>query len=204
MSAATVIAPSAPLPPGDWSCHDSAMADTTSPVYQARYGWDLRTTGVVAVCAVFTALLLFPDMPLYARVLGLPLFGSGGLFMAYVALSGKVAFRVDGTGVLLGGSPARYRATTAHVPWVEITGVVLWQQAAGHSSVPCVGVTRREGAPALSGDGPKARAVLEHLVPVPADVAMASRAVTGWRLDRERLRAAVTHFAPGLPVHDHR
>ncbi|MFD3735474.1 hypothetical protein [Streptomyces sp. NPDC058632] len=179
------------------------MADTTSPVYQARYGWDLRTTGVVAVSAVFTAVLLFSDMPLYARVLGLPLFGAGGLFMAYVAFSGKVAFRVDGTGVLLGGSPARYRATTAHVPWGDITGVVLWRQAAGRSSVPYVGVTRREGAPALSGDGPGARAALERLVPVPAEVATASRAVTGWRLDRDRLIAAVAHFAPDILVHDH-
>ncbi|MFF0106325.1 hypothetical protein [Streptomyces hirsutus] len=102
-------------------------------------------------------------MPLYARLLGLPLFGVGGLLMAYVALSGKVAFRVDGTGVLLGGSPARYRATTAHVPWGDITGVVLWRRAAGRSSVPWVGVTRREGAPALSGDDPKARAVLESI-----------------------------------------
>ncbi|MGY0070607.1 hypothetical protein ACWZEH_28280 [Streptomyces sp. QTS137] len=180
------------------------MADTASPVYRARYGWDLRATGVVAVCAVFTALLLFSGIPLYVRVPGLPLFGVGGLFITYVALSGKVAFRVDETGVLLGGSPARYRATTAHVPWGDITGVVLWRQTAGRSSVPCVGVTRREGAPALSGDGPGARAVLEHLVPVLADVATASRAVTGWRLDRDRLRAAVAHFAPGLPVHDHR
>ncbi|MFF0106317.1 hypothetical protein [Streptomyces hirsutus] len=29
------------------------MADTTFPVYQARYGWDLRTTGGVALSAVF-------------------------------------------------------------------------------------------------------------------------------------------------------
>ncbi|MFC5954054.1 hypothetical protein ACFP51_05970 [Streptomyces pratens] len=180
------------------------MAGTTSSVYQARYGWDLRTTGVVAVCAVFTVLLLFSDMPLYARVLGLPLFGVGGLFMAYVALSGKVAFRVDETGVLLGGSPARYGTTTAHVRWGDITGVVLWRQATGRSSLTHVGVVRREGAPALPGDGPKARAILEHLVPVPADVAMTSRPVTGWHLDQERLMAAVTHFAPGLPVYDHR
>ncbi|MGY3204896.1 hypothetical protein [Streptomyces sp. TE5632] len=180
------------------------MAGTTSPVYQAHYGWDLRTTGVVAVCAAFTAVLLFSDVPLYARVLGLPLFGAGGLLMAYTALSGKVAFRVDETGVLLGGSPARYRATTARVPWSDITGVVLWRQAAGRSSVPWVGVVRREGAPVLSGDGPKARTVLEHLVPVPVPVATASRSVTGWRLDRDRLIAAVAHFAPGIPVSDHR
>ncbi|MFB7329414.1 MULTISPECIES: hypothetical protein [unclassified Streptomyces] len=93
------------------------MADNTSPAYQARYGWDLKTTGIVVFCAVFTAAaLLLPGMPLLAQILGLPLFGGGGLFMAYGALSRKVAFRVDETGVLLGGSTARYKATTAHVP----------------------------------------------------------------------------------------
>ncbi|WP_143662229.1 hypothetical protein [Streptomyces sp. Amel2xC10] len=178
------------------------MGTNSSPVYEARYGWDRRTVGVVAVSAVFTAALLLPDIPLIARVLGLPLFGAGGLFMAYVALSREVAFRVDETGVLLGGSPARYGATTAHVPWADITGFVLWRQQAGGASVPYVGVTRREGAPALPGDGPKARAVLTHLVPVPPEVAVSSRALTGWHLDRTRLAGAVSHFAPGTPVHD--
>jgi hypothetical protein len=176
------------------------MADDTSPAYEARYGWDPRTTGVVALSAVFTAILLLPDMPLVAQVLGLPLFGAGGLFLAYVALSRKVAFRVDESGVLLGGNPARYRSTTAHVPWNDITGFILWHQAAGGASVPYVGITRREGAPALPGDGPRARAVVEHLAPVPGDVAMASRAVIGWRLDKDRLVAAAAHFAPDIPV----
>ncbi|MFB6705737.1 hypothetical protein ACFCW6_13590 [Streptomyces sp. NPDC056333] len=178
------------------------MVHTTSPVYQARYGWDLKTAGVVALSAVFTAVLLLPGMSLFAQILGLPLFGGGGLFMSYVALSRKVAFRVDETGVLLGGSPARYGATTSHVPWDDITGFVLWRQTAGGASLPYVGVTRRKGAPPLPGDDPKARAVVEHLVPVPAEVAPASRAVTGWRLDKDRLAAAVAHFAPEIPVRD--
>ncbi|MEU9775969.1 MULTISPECIES: hypothetical protein [unclassified Streptomyces] len=178
------------------------MDRDTSPVYQARYGFDLRTSTVVALSAAFTAALLLPGMPLLAQVLGLPLFGGGGLFMAYTALSRRVAFRVDATGVLLGGSPARYRATTAHVPWEDITGFVLWRQAAGSASVPYVGVTRRQGAPSLPGDGPKAHAALRFLVPVPPGTAVSSRAVTGWRFDKERLETAVAHFAPGTPVQD--
>lgn len=179
------------------------MTDDRAPVYEARYGWDRRTVGILAICAAFTAALLLPDMPLSARVLGLPLFGGGGLFMAFVALSRKVAFRVDETGVLLGGSPARYRATTAHVPWSDVTGFVFWRQTVGGgTTLPYVGVTRREGSPALPGDGPTARAVLGALVPVPPEVAMSSRAVNGWRLDRDRLAAAVAHFAPGVPVYD--
>jgi hypothetical protein len=179
------------------------MARETSPVYQARYGWDLKTARVVALSAAFTAVLLLPGVPLLARILGLPLFGVGGLFMAYVALSRRVAFRVDETGVLLGGSPARYRATTTHVPWEDITGFVLWRQEVGASaSLPYVGVTRREGAPALPGDGPKARAVLEFLAPVPANTVISSRAVNGWHFDKDQLVAAVAYFAPSTPVQD--
>nr|WP_055504243.1 hypothetical protein [Nonomuraea pusilla] len=179
------------------------MEDHTSPVYQVRYSWDLRTIGVLVGCAVFIAALLLLDMPLGAKIPGLALFGAGGLFIAYGVLTHKVAFRVDETGVLLGGSPIRYSATTAHVPWEDITGFVLWRQAAGGASLPYVGVTRRAGAPALPGDGPIARAVLEHLVPVPADVAMSSRGMTGWRLDKDRLVAAVSHFAPEISVRDY-
>ena len=180
------------------------MADDTSPVYQAQYGWDRKTTGVVVLCAVFTVTLLVPGTPLFAQILGPSFFGGGGLFMAYMAMSRKVAFRVDETGVLLGGNPARYKATTVHVPWDDITDLVLWRQVTGTASVPHIGLVRREGAPALPGDGPKSRAVLKYLVSVPADVAIASRAVTGWRLDEDRLITAVAHFAPGIPVRDHR
>jgi hypothetical protein len=178
------------------------MTHDSSTVYQVHYGWDPRTTGVVAFSAVFTAGLLLSGMPLLARILGFPLFGGGGLFMGYVALSRKVAFRVDGTGVLLEGSPARYGATTSHVPWNDITGLVLWRQHVGGTSMPYVGLIRREGAPALPGDDSRMRAVLEHLVPVPADVAIASRAVNGWRLDKDRLVTAIARFAPAVPVHD--
>lgn len=179
------------------------MTDDAPPVYQARYGWDRRTTGTVAGSAALTAVLLLPGVPLPAQALGLPLFGAGGLFMAYIALSRKIAFRVDETGVFLGGSPARYKATTAHVPWGDITGLVFWHQVASGTSMPYVGVTRRTGAPNLPGDGPIARAALNHLVPVPPDVVMSSRAVNGWRLDKERLTAAVAHFAPGTPMQDY-
>ncbi|MFC5958201.1 hypothetical protein ACFP51_28210 [Streptomyces pratens] len=178
------------------------MTDHTSPVYEARYGWDRRTRGLVAASAVFTAVLLLPETPLLTQLLGVPLSGGGGLFMAYAASSGKVAFRVDETGVLLGGNPARYRATTTHVPWDDITGFVLWHQAMGGPSLPCIGVTRRKGAPSLPGEFPKLRAALKYLVPVPGDGAMASRVVTGWRFDKARLVAAVAHFAPEVPVRD--
>lgn len=114
--------------------------DAASGVYEARYGWDGKTLGVVAGAAVLTMLLLVSDAPPVLRAICVVLFGGGGLFMAFVALSRRPAFRVDGKGVLLGGSPARYRATTVHVPWQDITAIVLWQQKMPGGSLPWVGV----------------------------------------------------------------
>ncbi|MGX1543693.1 hypothetical protein [Streptomyces adustus] len=180
------------------------MNDSEAPVYEALYGFDRRTISVLAISALFSVLLLVHSsgVPLGLRIVGLLLFGGGGLLMAAGALTRKTAFRVDATGILLGGSPVRYRATTAHVPWQDITAVVLWQQPVPHSVLPWVGVARREGAPPLpgSGQGRITRSIGEALTPVPAELLVASRAVNGWRLDRSRLATAVAYFAPGVQV----
>lgn len=175
--------------------------------YVARYGWNRRSLGVLAGCAGFcAAVLLVPDMPTALMAVTLGFFGSGALFTVIVASSRKVAFRVDETGVLLGGTPLRYTATTAHVPWEDIEALVLWRQRLPHhQTMPYVGLARREGAPVLPGpgQGPKARALAGFVAPdVPLDVLMASRAVNGWRLDKERLTAAVTAFAPDVRIVD--
>ncbi|MFJ6567929.1 hypothetical protein ACIQNU_10925 [Streptomyces sp. NPDC091292] len=172
--------------------------------YEARYGWDRRTTGIVVVCAVFTACLVPPVAPLALRIVGLLLFGGGGLFMAYAAFSRKVAFRIDANGVLLGGNPVRYKATTAQVPWSDIQAVVCWRQHTA-ASIPYVGLALRADAAPVPGAarGSVARATLRALVPhLPADVVALSRPVSGWRLDRDRLAAAMAGFAPGVPLTD--
>lgn len=182
------------------------MSDSEDAVYEARHGFDRRTSGVLAVAVLFSAVLLVPGTgtPLALRIAGTVLFTGGGLVMAAGSLTRRVAFRVDGTGVLLGGSPLRYRTTTVHVAWEDITEVVLWRQHLPNASVPWVGVSRRNGAPPLPGpgQGSTARALGGALVPVPVEVLMTSRAVSGWRLDKQRLAEAVAHFAPGVPIRD--
>ncbi|MDX2643216.1 hypothetical protein ACFYYN_10800 [Streptomyces sp. NPDC001902] len=181
------------------------MDDDAKPAYEARYGFDRRTVAVLLGAVVFTAVLVMPGMGFPLRIAGGVLFGGGGLLIAANSLTRRVALRVDATGVLLGGVPLRYRATTAHVPWEDVTAVVLWKQPVpyGHR-VPWIGVQRREGAPPLPGpgQGALARAVAGALVPVPFDLVIASRQVNGWRLDRRRLAAALEHFAPGVPLVD--
>ncbi|WKX70979.1 hypothetical protein [Streptomyces sp. XD-27] len=114
-----------------------------------------------------------------------------------------VAFRVDETGVTLGGAPARYKSQTAFVPWQDIEAVVLWQhETAGLSPMSYVGVRRRPGAPPLPGPnrnlGPQQTA---RLAPhVEHELFLASRAINLWRIDPGRLVLSVQAFAPGMPV----
>ncbi|MFF2847287.1 hypothetical protein ACFVT5_13220 [Streptomyces sp. NPDC058001] len=175
-----------------------------TPVYEARFGWDRKTIVIVITCAVFALCLLVATAPLALRSAGLLLSAGGGLFMSYAAMSGKVAFRVDETGVLLGGNPARYQATTARIPWRDIEAVVCWRQHTA-ASIPHVGLALRADAAPVPGATRSriGRATVRALVPhLPADVVAVSRPVSGWRLDRDRLAAAMAEFAPGVPMKD--
>ncbi|GAB3119636.1 hypothetical protein GCM10027160_34060 [Streptomyces calidiresistens] len=176
--------------------------------YEERFGWDRRTLGTVALCAVFVGLASLPGMPVVMRVLVYALFGVGGLVMVFVAFSRKVALRVDERGVLLGGSPLRYSATTARVRWNTIEAVVLWEQRLRHTRMLYVGLARLPGSPPLPGPG---RGLDPPIVGarsvghVPPEVLAASVCVNGWRLDEARLAAAVARFAPpGVRVIDTR
>ncbi|MEV8366261.1 hypothetical protein [Streptomyces niveus] len=113
-----------------------------------------------------------------------------------------VAFRADGEGVLLGGAPARYEVQTAFVPWGDITSFVVWQQRMAGPSMDYVGVHRRAGAPPLPGMNAELRPdQTAKLAPrVEHELFLASRPINLWRLDPQRLQAAVEAFAPGVPV----
>ncbi|MFJ4279112.1 hypothetical protein [Streptomyces massasporeus] len=113
-----------------------------------------------------------------------------------------VAFRVDSEGVLLGGAPARYEAQLAHVPWSDITSFVVWHQRTAGNGINYIGVQRKPGAPALPGMNSRvSRETAAMLAPhVDYELFLASRPINLWRLDPERLQAAVDAFAPHVPV----
>lgn len=171
-------------------------------VYEVRYGPTLKNTAILIVSVVLTLGCLLADVPLHIRVLGILLFGVGGLLFLAMTFSRKVAFRADAEGILVAGGPFRYRASLLSVPWTDVKAVVVWEQHAAQS-MPYVGVLRHEDRPAGEPVGKAGRllsaAVAGH---VPAEVVKASRAVNGWRLDRDRLAAAVAHFAPDVEIID--
>ncbi|MEU7827055.1 hypothetical protein [Catellatospora sp. NPDC049133] len=180
---------------------------TSTDVYEERYRPVPKTILVIAVCFLFTAAALLVPLDAFTRILTLALFGVGGVVMLVATFSRKVALRVDATGITLGGSPLRYAATTAHVPWAEVEAVVLWRQPLAQN-LPYIGVLRPHDAPPLPGTptGPagKLMAGFGYAVSGAPDPRLlaAGRAINGWRLDLDRLTAAVRHHAPGVPVRD--
>lgn len=98
--------------------------------------------------------------------------------------------------------PGGTTPTTRLIPWTDVKDVVLWRQPMPYGrSMRYIGVARRHGARPLAGRrGRRASKVTARaLTPgVSSDTLLASRAVNLWRLDADRLTAAVTHFAPSV------
>jgi hypothetical protein len=192
-----------------WSCALCwDMMSRVSPepgVYVARYGWNRRSGSLIIGAAVFVLVALTVPMSLALRVVTLVFFGGGALvFIANIA-SRRVALRVDASGITLGGSPGRYRSTIRLIPWADVREVVLWRQPMPYGrSMRYVAVARRKGAPPLAGRrGQRAGKVTARaLTPVSGDTLLASRAANLWRLDTDRMTAAVAHFASGVRVVD--
>jgi hypothetical protein len=173
-------------------------------VYVARYGWNGRSGGLVIGAAVFVLIAVTVPMSLALRVVTLVLFGGGALvFIAGIATR-RVALRVDASGITLGGSPGRYRSTTRLIPWADVREVVLWRQPMPYGrSVRYVAVARHRGAPPLAGRrGQRAGQLTARALTPVSGVLLASRAANLWRLDTDRMTAAVAHFAPGVRVVD--
>ncbi|MEV0121107.1 hypothetical protein AB0I16_06030 [Streptomyces sp. NPDC050703] len=113
-----------------------------------------------------------------------------------------VALRVDSEGVLLGGAPAQYGKQTAFAPWKDIRSVVLWYQRTAGRGINHIGLRRHPEAPRLAGPNSKmtpqsAAMIAPH---VEYDLLLDSRPINFWRLDPEKLQAAVDAFAPSVSV----
>jgi hypothetical protein len=133
-----------------------------------------------------------------ALLLVLVALGSGVVGVARRA----VAFRADYAGITLGAVPGTMpRRPAVFVPWADVEQIVVYSaepsRPGGHQTAWCIGIRRREGALALAEGNEHASGC-----PVPGVAAGATRRVTGWRLDRERLAAVTAVMAPGVPITD--
>jgi len=121
------------------------------------------------------------------------------------AVRRMTAFRADHAGITLGAVPGRLagHGPAVFIPWADVERIVVYTSTrrgrGGHAQVQCIGVQRRAGAPALPQGNEQAPGC-----PVPDVATGASRTVSGWRLDRERLAATTAAMAPGIPIVDAR
>jgi hypothetical protein len=115
-----------------------------------------------------------------------------------------IAFRADHAGITFGAVPDKLavrRGAATFIPWADVERIILYpaypQGQGGYARVQCIAVQRRDGTPALSRGNEQAPGC-----PVPGVAAGATRRITGWRLDRERLAAVTAAVAPGIPIID--
>jgi hypothetical protein len=184
--------------------HDSMYPDPDPGCYEARY-----RVSRAAQRGLSTSLVLLPTglglMNLYLPIaLVLVVLGAITALPAVAGLAlRRTAFRADYAGITLGadlrdGWTLRWDRGV-FVPWAEVEQIVIYpgQGFPAGSRAPRIGIQRRPGAPELSaGDGPAPGC------PLPRVTTAATRPVSGWRLDRDRLAAVTAMVAPDVPVVD--
>jgi hypothetical protein len=169
--------------------------------YEERYGLTKRVvwTLTVVITLVSVAALVPSSLALKLIALLPALFALPGVARL---VSRTTAFRADIAGITLGADPADWpfrRVPAVFIPWADIERVILYRRPSRLSGEyqPYIAVQRREGAPVLPRGNTPALGC-----PVPGVATGATRPVTDWRLDRERLAAVVAMVAPGIPIVD--
>jgi hypothetical protein len=172
--------------------------------YEERYRLTFSVARSAAAGLVPLIIAIFSRQPLPWVILGPVIFALATVPWLVAVASRKIAFRADMSGIRLGADPLSWpfrHATAVFVPWSDAEAIALYQGGGpfGWRIVddPCIGIRRRQGAPALSrGNRPARRC------PVPGVAAGAVRPVTAWQLDRDRLAALTAAVAPGIPIID--
>ncbi|MEZ0068263.1 hypothetical protein ABIA32_004287 [Streptacidiphilus sp. MAP12-20] len=178
--------------------------------YEAGFGWNGRQ--VVSLVSGLFLLLVGVVLALGAPTTTSRFFGVicvlFALFLltiqSIIGFSRKTAIRIDEMGVLLGGSPLRYAATTAFVPWSDVVAVELWIQQVGlWRKIHYVGLHRVPGAPPLNGaqTNRAALAVAKSLTEKSAELIGASRATVGWKFDAREMLSTVQRLAPQVQIY---
>jgi hypothetical protein len=169
--------------------------DSGGGIYEARYRPTRRTARLALGCGLFLAVALLP-LPLPIVVLDVAFFGPCGLLLLATPLSRRLAFRIDTSGVTLGGGFPRMRASTAFIPWHDVVAIELFELPLGRPPTPYVHVVRRRGAPPLPSGMGYGR-LNQRLMG--AEFA-ACRPVIAWTLDVATAREVLANVAPHVPL----
>lgn len=172
--------------------------------YEERYRLTFPVVRSAAFSLVPLIVAMFSHQPLPWVILAPVIFALATVPWLVAVASRKVAFRADMAGITLGADPLSWpfrHASAVFVPWSDAEAIALYQGGGlpgwRISDDPCIGIQRRQDAPALSRGNKPARRC-----PVPGVAAGTVRPVTAWRLDRDRLAALTAAAAPGIPIID--
>lgn len=167
--------------------------------YEVRFGWTPWLAASAGVAAALIAGAFSPQVPLDLAV-GVWVV-CGVLLTGAVIGAGRrtVALRVDAAGVFLGAGPFARRASGTLVPWSDVAGLVLWEwQHQGRRRM--LGVVTPQGPrDLLLHRSARVRQINRDLA---GPLANASIGLTGFRIDIQRLAAALDHVAPHASLHD--
>lgn len=168
--------------------------------YEERYRLTGHAALGLAVGLISVALGLLWELPSLSAasvILAVPvIFSAFGVILAMpgvIAIARRrIAFRADPTGITLGTVPDNMpalRHPAVFVPWADIERVILYlpvgPRGRGRGQVTRIAVERRPGTAYLTE---------------PAFTMRPTRAITGWRLNRERLAAVSAAVAPEIPI----
>lgn len=184
-----------------WPVHHEAMPPGTGD-YEERYRLTNKIALLLAVLVAVSVITFIWFQTVASLVVG------GALALPYIiVIAGhRVAFRADHTGITLGVNLTSLKFYAVRVPWADVEQIVLYslkqrtsKQDVNPSLRDYIGIKRREGAPALPhGNQPAANC------PEPRVAAGATRAITTWQLDRNRLAAVTAAVAaPAIRIVDY-
>jgi hypothetical protein len=174
--------------------------------YQERYRLTGRAaTGLAVVCVLLALGFTLWRLPLFCLPAGIVIAARAAHGAGVTDRARRtVAFRADEAGIALGAVPDKLtvrRGSALFIPWADVEAIVLYPvypRGAGRPpAVPCVGVQRQAGARPLRWGNEQAPGC-----PVPRVPAWATRRISGWRLDRDRLAEVTAAVAPGVRILD--
>jgi len=180
--------------------HDAMPPDPSG--YEERYRLTRHDVAPPIVYVVLSVVSVIWFHTLIIIVVG------GAAMLPYIILIAgrRVAFRADYTGITLGVNPTGRKFYATRIPWADVEMIVLYTlrwhsrgEVAGSAGTRgYIGIQRREGAPSLPhGNQPALNR------PGPRVAAGATRDITTWRLDRNRLAAVIAVVAPAVRIFDY-
>lgn len=163
---------------------------------------------MMAVFAVGSAILLVAfvtaEPPSWGRaavmVLGVVLFGLGGVIYGVRMLGGRPLLVLDRDGVHLYPPWPRSRTSTVSLPWRDVTAVMAWKQQTGRVRTPFLAFvptnTDSESLGEILGEKLTKRSA--------GQLRYAVQITQGFSASMDDIARLVAAYRPDVPVHDRR